>query len=141
MADTYEDIINLPHHQSETRPHMPNSERAAMFSPFAALSGYGDAITETARLTDRRIELSEDEIQTLNEVLTLIHAHLAERPEVTVTYFVPDLRKDGGAYVTHTGHVKKIDEIEKTLVLTDKTMIPLGDILDISTAICSDMQD
>lgn len=120
---------------------MPNSERAAMFSPFAALSGYGDAITETARLTASKIELSEDEIQTLNETLLLIHTHIAETPEITVTYFVPDLKKDGGAYVTRTGYVKKIDEIEKTLVLTDRTVILFENILNISTALCSGMQE
>ncbi len=120
---------------------MPNSERAAMFSPFAALSGYGDAITETARLTASKIELSEDEIQTLNETLLLIHSHIAERLEITVTYYVPDLKKDGGAYATLTGHVKKIDEIEKALVLTERTVISFEDILNISTALCGGMRD
>ena len=115
-----------------TRPRMSIQDRAAQFAPFAALSGHGAAIRETARLTDQRIELEEDQLVVLNEQLQKIMDRVGEHPEVSVLYFKPDGKKDGGAYVTVTGKVKKIDEIERTIVFVDKTVIPIGDILDIS---------
>ena len=111
---------------------MSIQDRAAQFAPFAALSGHGAAIRETARLTDQRIELEEDQLVVLNEQLQKIMDRVSEHPEVSVLYFKPDGKKDGGAYVTVTGKVKKIDEIERTIVFVDKTVIPIGDILDIS---------
>ena len=101
--DDYADIINLPHHQSNTHPHMSNADRATQFSPFAALVGYDAAIEDAARLTDERFELSEYGAAVLNEKLDQIYKRLSEQPKVTITYFVPDDRKDGGSYVAKIG--------------------------------------
>lgn len=129
----YDDIINLPHHVSATRPRMSMIDRAAQFSPFAALTGYDAAIKETGRLTDQRIELSEDSRAVLDRKQQLLVDNLADRPEVSVTYFVPDERKAGGTYVTVTGRVKKIDDYQRLLLLTDGTKIPLDEILDMES--------
>lgn len=131
MNGKYEDILHLPHHVSETRPRMSNYDRAAQFSPFAALTGYGAAISETARQTDRRIELDEDRIQVINAALRLLQAHIKEQPEAAITYFRPDDRKQGGAYHTVTGHVRQINAVEGTVVLTDNMVIPVTDIFQI----------
>lgn len=134
-ADTdehqYDDIINLPHHQSATRPHMSNYDRAAQFAPFAALTGYDDAVKETARLTDKKVELDEYSKDTLNERLNMIQDAIDEQPEVSITYFLPDKKKSGGAYVTATDRVKKIDEYENIVLLQDGTKIPIDDIAEI----------
>ena len=127
----YDDIIDLPHHVSATRLRMSMIDRAAQFSPFAALTGYDAAIKETGRLTDERIELSEESRAALDRKQQLLMDNLADRPEVSVTYFVPDERKAGGAYVTVTGIVKKVDEYERLLILADGTKIPLDDILEL----------
>lgn len=134
ITHKYDDIIDLPYPLPglPTRPRMSIQDRAAQFAPFAALSGHGAAIRETARLTDQRIELEEDQLVVLNEQLQKIMDRVGEHPEVSVLYFKPDGKKDGGAYVTVTGRVKKIDEIEHVVVFVDKTAIPIGDILDIS---------
>lgn len=108
----YDDIINLPHHTSTTRPRMPRENRAAMFSPFAALTGYEAAIKETARLTDERIELSENMIEDLDAKLAILAEKVEEHPKIAVTYFRSDAKKAGGAYVTTAGALKKIDEYE-----------------------------
>lgn len=129
----YDDIINLPHYVSPTRPRMSMIDRAAQFSPFAALTGYDAAIKETGRLTDERIELSEESRATLDRKQQLLMDNLADRPEVSLTYFVPDERKSGGAYVTVTGIVKKVDDYQRLLLLTDGTKIPLDDILDLES--------
>ena len=126
----YDDIINLPHHVSETRPHMPMIDRAAQFSPFAALTGYDDAIVETARLTDSRRELTEEQKLELSRQLNELRRRLKHDPSVTVTYFVPDTRKSGGSYRTVTGSAKKLDEYAGTLELTDGTIIPFDAILE-----------
>ena len=106
----YDDIINLPHHVSAVRKRMSMHDRAAQFSPFAALTGYDDAIDETARLTDKQFELSEDERNRLDEQLRLIADRIEEQPELEVTYFQPDELKEGGAYLTTRGCVRRIDE-------------------------------
>lgn len=129
--DQYKDIIDLPHHVSAIRPRMSMIDRAAQFSPFAALTGYDAAIKETGRLTDRRIELSEEERAVLDRKQSILMEHLSSRPEVTVTYFVPDDRKDGGAYVTVTGRVKKVDEVNRFLTLTNGSKIALDEIFDL----------
>ena len=129
----YDDIIDLPHHVSATRPQMSMINRAAQFSPFAALTGYDAVIKETGRLTDRRIELSEDTRTDLDRKQQLLSDRLAEHPEVSVTYFIPDERKAGGAYVTVTGNVKKLDDLQRIMVLTDGTMIPLDEILELES--------
>ncbi len=134
-ADTdehqYDDIINLPHHQSATRPHMSNYDRAAQFAPFAALTGYDDAVKETARLTDKKVELDEYSKDALNERLNMIQDAIDEQPEVSITYFLLDKKKSGGAYVTATDRVKKIDEYENVVLLQDGTKIPIDDIAEI----------
>lgn len=129
----YDDIIDLPHHVSATRPRMSMIDRAAQFSPFAALTGYDAAIKETGRLTDERIELSEERRAALDRKQQILLDNLADQPEVSVTYFVPDERKSGGAYVTVTGRVKKVDDYQRLLVLTDGTKIPLDEILDMES--------
>ena len=129
----YDDIIDLPHHVSATRPRMSMIDRAAQFSPFAALTGYDAAIKETGRLTDERIELSEESRAVLDRKQQLLLDNLADHPEVSVTFFVPDERKAGGAYVTVTGRVRKVDEFGRLLVLTDGTKIPLDEILDMES--------
>ena len=131
----YDDIIDLPHHVSATRPRMSMIDRAAQFSPFAALTGYDAAIKETGRLTDEHIELSEESRAALDRKQQLLMDNLADRPRVSVTYFVPDERKSGGAYVTVTGQVKKIDEFARLLVLTDGVKIPLDDVLDLESGL------
>ncbi len=127
----YEDIINLPHHVSTKRPQMPMSDRAAQFSPFAALTGYEDAVEETARLTDEKIELDESTQDLLDIKQHILMDAIAEQPEITVTYFKKDDRKAGGKYLTVTGNLKKIDEYERVLVLINGTKIPFDDIADI----------
>ena len=128
MSGPYDDIINLPHPTSQRHPRMPIHDRAAIFSPFAALSGHGAAIAETARLTEQRIELDEDTRAELDRRQAILLEHISERPEVTITWFRPDERKEGGAYVTTTGRLKKIDQVERILVLMDGTNIPLEDV-------------
>ena len=130
MKDLYEDIINLPHHVSSKRPQMPMLDRAAQFSPFAALTGYDDAIHETGRLTDEKIDLSEEEKEALDRKQQILMERLGDHPALTVTYFVPDAKKSGGAYVTKSGNLKKIDGFERWILLTDGTKIPLDDVAD-----------
>ena len=127
----YDDIIHLPHHVSPTRPHMSMIDRAAQFSPFAALSGYDDAVKETARLTDNLVELSDDSRAVLDMKQQILVDAIADHPEISVTYFVQDKKKAGGAYVTTTGKVKRIDEYERVLILMDGTRVPLNDILEL----------
>ena len=124
----YADIIDLPHHVSKRYPQMPMEKRAAQFSPFAAMVGHDAAIRETARLTEERLELSEDEKAVIDGKLQMIKAHIKEQPEVTVTYFQPDEKKSGGAYVTVTGFAKKVDDVSKMLLLQDGRTIPIKDI-------------
>lgn len=137
MADNpdqnpYGDIINLPHHVSPTRPRMSMADRAAQFSPFAALSGYGDAVKETARLTGQRIELDESAKAALDEKLRLLAEVIEDRPEAVITYFLPDRRKAGGEYVTVSGTVKRADSVQRELVMMNGTRIPVEDILDVT---------
>ena len=127
----YEDIIYLPHHRSKKHAPMPLADRAAQFSPFAALTGHEAAIKETARLTDRKIEIDEYEIAVLDEKLQKIKEQLKAYPEVTITYFQPDMRKEGGEYVTITQRVKKIDEYAKAMIMEDSTRILIEDIVEI----------
>lgn len=124
----YDDLLDLPHHVSVTHPHMSLYDRAAQFAPFKALTGYEDDVEETARLTDRRVELDADTIERLDARLRLLEEHLADAPVVSVTYFRPDERKDGGSYETLTGVVRKIDGVRHILVLRSGQQIPIGDI-------------
>lgn len=129
----YEDIINLPHHVSSTRPQMSMLDRAAQFSPFAALTGYDAAIKETGRLTDEKIELDEDTKAALDMKQAYLIEMIDEQPEITIIYFLPDARKSGGAYVTVTGNMKRFDEYERLLILTNGKKIPMDDIADIES--------
>jgi len=133
MTNAYDDILGLPHPTSVRHPRMPISDRAAIFSPFAALTGHSAAIAETARLTDRRIELDEDEKTELDLKQHILEGIATEQPEITVTWFQPDGRKEGGSYITTTGYLKRTDSIERIMILTDGTRIPLDDILDIES--------
>ena len=139
ISHKYDDIINLPHHVSKKHPQMSLHDRAAQFSPFAALTGHKAAINETARLTDEKQILSEDVIAKLNEQLNLIKENISSNPIVTITYFVPDDKKSGGAYISNTGVVKKINEYNHTVVLTDKTVIPIEQISEIQSDIFSEI--
>lgn len=124
----YADIFNMPHHVSKKHPQMNRHDRAAQFAPFAALTGHDAAIRETARLTDERIELDESSKTVLNDKLQIALDFADDKSEITVTHFVEDESKSGGAYVAFTGVVKCIDEYERTVVFTDKTKIPIDDI-------------
>ena len=135
----YDDIINLPHHVSKTHPQMLLRDRAAQFSPFAALTGHKATINETARLTDEKQILNEDVIAKLNEQLNFIKENISTNPIVTITYFVPDDRKSGGAYISNTGVVKKINEYNHTVILTDKTVIPIEQISEMQSDIFSEI--
>ena len=135
MSGPYDDIIDLPHPTSRRHPRMPIRDRAAIFSPFAALSGHGAALAETARVTQRRMELDEDTRAELDRRQAVLLAHLDEQPEITVTWFQPDERKEGGAYRTAAGRLKKLRELERVLVLADGTEIPLKDVVALESDI------
>ena len=122
----------MPHHVSKDRPHLSMHQRAAQFSPFAALVGYEDVIEETTRQTDSKRELDETEKAELDRKLSVIAAHLTEKPIVVIEYFVPDKTKAGGEYVFRSGAVVKIQPVQKKLMLDDGTKIPIDDIADIS---------
>ena len=136
--EKYGDILNLPHHQSKVHPQMSIYDRAAQFSPFAALTGLGAAISETARLTDEKIEQDEEQLNILNNKFAILRANIASQPVVTITYFVKDLRKDGGEYVTISGVIKKIDDYQKIIVMQDNIIISIDDIADIKSDIRSE---
>lgn len=127
----YDDIINLPHHVSPRRPRMAPLQRAAQFAPFAALTGYEDAVAEKARLTERRPELTEEDCIRLNAQLTGLLSRLPERPEVMLTCFLPDEKKPGGAFVSVTGQVRRIDTTARHIIFTDGRCIPLSQVYDV----------
>ncbi len=127
----YDDIINMPHHVSSTHPHMSDMDRAAQFSPFAALTGYDDAVKETARLTEQRIELDEYEKEEINARLQYINRVLPDSPEIVIKHFEKDMLKDGGSYVMSDGYVKKIDGYENAIVMMDGKIIYIDNIVEI----------
>jgi len=139
MTGPYDDIINLPHHVSATRPKMSAINRAAQFSPFAALTGHGAAIKETARLTSERIELGESEIAVLDMKLQMLQESSVDHPEVSVIYHEPDKSKRGGAYVTASGALKKIDDVEKVLIFVGGEKVHISDILGIECELFVDL--
>lgn len=132
MTDCYEDIIRLPHHVLKKHPRMAVIDRAAQVSPFAALTDYGDTLKKTARLTEHRIILSDDEKAVLDERLRIAVSQAAQHPVLTITYFVPDRKKDDGAYVTITGSLKRIDECDPTIQMPDGTKTPIENIIQIN---------
>ena len=140
MSRQYDDIINLPHHVSATRPQMSMIDRAAQFAPFAALTGYDAAIKETGRLTDEKIELDEESLNILNMKFQILVDNLADEPEVTFTYFKPDERKAGGAYIEVTGTVKKVDDFERQIVMQNGMKMQMDDILNIEGEIFASLQ-
>ena len=129
--DEYDDIINLPHHVSKNHRQMPMEMRAAQFAPFAALTGYDAVINETARLTDQQVELEDYDNERLNRKYAELIENISEHPVITVSYFKPDKRKGGGAYVSKTGHIKKVDTYEQLMLMENGTSIPLAAIVDI----------
>ena len=129
----YEDIVNLPRHISKVHPQATMTDRAARFSPFAAISGYEDMVKEAARVTEERIDITDATKELLNEKLNMIVEFLDEEPEVTITYFEPDKKKDGGAYISITGTVKKIDEYERIVLMTDEKKIKIDEIYAIES--------
>lgn len=129
--DRYDDIIDLPQHEPKFHPRMSILNRAAQFSPFAALTGYDDVILESARLTDKRIELDESVKTILDNKLNTLQENINNEPKLTVTYFQEDEIKEGGAYVTMSGAMKKIDYYERTLLMQDGTRIRIDDIINI----------
>ena len=127
----YDDMLKLPHHVSSRHRPMSMADRAAQFSPFAALSGYDDAIKETARLTEEEIQLSEDDRQVLDTVFQELLSRIKERPAASITWFIPDERKKGGAYTTMSVHLRRVDPIEKILYTAEGHTIPLARIVSI----------
>ncbi|MCI8307410.1 MAG: YolD-like family protein [Lachnospiraceae bacterium] len=126
----YDDIIERPHHKSATRIPMPVSERAAQFSAFAALTGHGEAVREAGRLTDDRIELDESSRELLDEKLSVLIQHIADRPVLSIQYFVPDAYKNGGEYKEITGPVKRVDIYGKVIIMENETSISMNDIIN-----------
>lgn len=131
MTENYDDIINLPHHISKKHRPMPRETRAAQFAPFAALTGYENDVNEAARYTSEKRELGEYEAERLNRSINKIRENIRDNPEAVITYLKPDEKKAGGEYLNIKGRVKKIDDYDRALILTDGTVIAFEDILDI----------
>lgn len=129
----YEDIVDLPHHISKKHPQPTMADRAARFAPFAAITGYEEMVLEEARVTDERIEMDESSKAALNEKLNMILEFVDEQPEVSITYFEPDMRKAGGAYITVIGTVKRIDEYEHLVIMTDGKKINIDEIYNLQS--------
>lgn len=132
MKDNYEDIIYLPHYEPKNYPRMSSNNRASQFAPFSALTGYEEQVKETARLTNKRMEIDEGLKNVLNNKLQVIQMNIKSNPEITIVYFVPDKKKSGGTYISITGNVKKIDTIKELIIMRDNTKIPMNDILSIA---------
>ena len=135
MTGDYDDIINLPHHISKMRPQMSMIDRAAQFSPFAALTGYDAAIKETGRLTTEKIELDDEALNNLNTKFQILFERLDEQPDIAITYFKPDETKSGGAYLTTTDKIKKVDEYERIITTANGTKIPMDDVINLESVI------
>ena len=131
----YDDIISLPHHESAKHPKMPALDRAAQFMPFAALTGHNAAVMETERLTDSRMELDEMKKEELNEHLQFIKEQLLQKPQISITFFLPDTQKNGGAYLTITGTVRKVEQTRHQVIMENGTVIPMDDIYEIESAL------
>ena len=127
----YDDIINLSRPQYHDLPPMSIHDRAAQFSPFAALVGYDAAVEETARLTDSRREMEEEEINELNRQLSELNKRLSERPRIRVTYFIRDRKKEGGRYASKVGNARTIDQAENRIIFTDGESVPVKDMYSV----------
>lgn len=132
MNRNYDDIINLQYRPSSKHPHMSLYDRAAQFAPFAALTGHNAAIKESARLTEQKLELDEDALWILSEKLSIVQARLQDKPEVQITYFKADDKKSGGAYITQSGFITKVNVYERFLVMNDGIRLNFDDIYDIT---------
>ena len=141
MDKDYDDIINLPRYISKKHPQMSIEARSAQFAPFSALTGYDEAIKETARLTDKRIEIDDGLKIILNNKLQYVLEKIKLKPEIIFTYFVYDDKKIGGKYVEKIGVVKKIDMVEQYVMLIDKTKIPILEIINITGEIFNSMEE
>lgn len=142
MTDRYADIIDLPHYEPQRHPRMSASARAAQFAPFAALTGYDAAIEETARQTDPRLEPEADSLADLDRKMAWLRQHAeGEPPLVAVTYFRPDARKEGGAYLSHEGRLKGVDPCGGLLLFADGAAIPLRSVLDLTGEVFDGMED
>lgn len=137
MTETYDDIIHLPHHVSKRHPQMSLYNRAAQFAPFAALTGYEEAIIETARLTAPKVDMMEDNQQLLDRKLALLSRSLREQPTVSITYFQPDKKKTGGQYLTITGVIKCIRDSERVILMADGKRVSIDTIISIDGDIFS----
>lgn len=137
MTETYDDIIHLPHHVSKRHPQMSLYNRAAQFAPFAALTGYEEAIIETARLTAPKVDMMEDNQQLLDRKLALLSRSLREQPTVSITYFQPDKKKTGGQYLTVTGVIKCIRDSERVILMADGKSVSIDTIISIDGDIFS----
>lgn len=137
MTETYDDIIHLPHHVSKRHPQMSLYNRAAQFAPFAALTGYEEAIIETARLTAPKVDMMEDNQQLLDRKLALLSHSLREQPTVSITYFLPDKKKSGGQYLTVTGVIKSIRDSERVILMADGKSVSIDTIISIDGDIFS----
>ncbi len=137
MTETYDDIIHLPHHVSKRHPQMSLYNRAAQFAPFAALTGYEEAIIETARLTAPKVDMMEDNQQLLDRKLALLSRSLREQPTVSITYFQPDKKKTGGQYLTVTGVIKTIRDSERVILMADGKSVSIDTIISIDGDIFS----
>ncbi len=138
--NNYDDIIDLPHFEPKNHPRMSNYNRSSQFAPFAALTGYSEAVEETGRLTDEKPELDDDEKNIIDMKLQIINEHLNEKPIINLLYFEKDLKKKGGKYLNHQGLIKKIDLIERLIIFTDNTKINLDSIIDIQTALINNLE-
>ncbi len=127
----YDDIINMSHHISKKHPRMSLENRSAQFAPFAALTGYEDEVEETARITDKRIEITDEIKSKINMKLQIIQEKININPKVTITYFISDNKKEGGSYKTVTSNVLKIDKYNKQIILKDNKEIFISDIINI----------
>lgn len=130
--DDYSDMLYMPHPTSLTHPRMSRIDRAAQFSPFAALVGYDAAVEEAARETEDKICLDEDRKAELDMRLQILLSHISEHPQASITYFLPDSRKEGGSYPTITGALKRIDLLTRLITLMDGTLIPIDSIVDVT---------
>lgn len=131
MSSQYDDIIDMPHHVSEKHVQMSMMNRAAQFAPFAALTGYESAIKETARVTDEFIELDDNSKDILDVKLQILQENIANHPQVTIIYFQPDNKKEGGSYITCNNIIKKIDVYNKAIIMLDETVIQIAMIIEI----------